>query len=863
MTFRWLALFISITGLAVRHPQGWAQQLTSLAPPPALGAAGPPRRIGTVLPNVGEPLPDAPDAVRYPDAVPVAVPERGTPVTLESDTQSRQGSLYTLDGRVVVTYENRTLEADHMEYDGDTGDVTVTGHVVASGGTNDEHIRASHGTLNIKTQTGRFYDVSGSVGVKQSAERLVYANGNPFLFTGRMVVKTGPQDYDVYDGTVTSCQLLKPDWVLSAAKFSMDGEKARATNSVFRLLNVPLLYLPYVTYPVDAADRQSGFLIPVLGDSSSKGLTFGEQVYWAINRSTDALAGAVYYSARGWGENGTIRYRGRGEDFARAHFTALQDRGYTPSGGIYTNQGGEDVTVAGRRDFPTGEAGGSQTRLVANVEYLSSFVYREAFTDSFNEAVSSDVVSQVYAVHEWDGMAASLEGDRYQGEKRVATTLLPEQQVHIFHAPSLEFTTTDHGLGTTGLVWDVDSSVTALKRVQPNFATSGMIERLDLRPEVAYPFTVGGWRMRPAVALRETYYSRSRFDPSTLPPGPAQGVPVESPAGLSRTDVEVQVDLRAPVLERTFESGLFRRAMRHDVKHTIEPALTYRFVSGIGNFLDVLRFDPVDVVSDTNEFEYGVTQRLFLRETGVHTCRTAESGADGIAEADGEMEDGVGDLHPVEAALPVCGNREWISWRLTQKYFFDPVFGGAIAPGRRNIFETTLAFSGIAFLTEPRNISPLLSRLRVRTSEKTDVEWDVDYDTGAKKFTANNIFLDGHAGNVFAGLSYARLNAPGRSYVEGVASAVSDFSQMRALLGYGKPTKPGLSVAANVGLDLNLATVQYGALETSYNWNCCGLSVEYRKYELGTARNENAYKFNFTLANIGTAGNIRRAERLF
>jgi len=97
---------------------------------------------------------------------------------------------------------------------------------------------------------------------------------------------------------------------------------------------------------------------------------------------------------------------------------------------------------------------------------------------------------------------------------------------------------------------------------------------------------------------------------------------------------------------------------------------------------------------------------------------------------------------------------------------------------------------------------------------------------------------------------------------------VSDFSQLRFLLGYGAPTKKGLGVAANVGLDLrslstNSGLVQYGALQTSYNWDCCGFSVEYRKYELGSVRNENAYRFNFTLANIGTAGNLRRAERLF
>ena len=59
--------------------------------------------------------------------------------------------------------------------------------------------------------------------------------------------------------------------------------------------------------------------------------------------------------------------------------------------------------------------------------------------------------------------------------------------------------------------------------------------------------------------------------------------------------------------------------------------------------------------------------------------------------------------------------------------------------GRRNIFDTTLNLSGIAFLTEPRAISPLISRLRVRTSAHMDVEWDFDLDTGAKKFTSNNV----------------------------------------------------------------------------------------------------------------------------
>ena len=43
--------------------------------------------------------------------------------------------------------------------------------------------------------------------------------------------------------------------------------------------------------------------------------------------------------------------------------------------------------------------------------------------------------------------------------------------------------------------------------------------------------------------------------------------------------------MRAPVLERTFDSLPRWKLLRHDVKHTIEPELTYRYVDGISNFL--------------------------------------------------------------------------------------------------------------------------------------------------------------------------------------------------------------------------------------------------------------------------------------
>ncbi|CAN5603165.1 hypothetical protein BH10ACI4_BH10ACI4_21420 [soil metagenome] len=694
--------FITITLVAVIHPQVGAQGVTTKTPPSISLPEGP--DTGTSTPQ-------------YPFAEVLPGPDDTAQVVLESSgPQSRLGSKFILDQDVVITYGDRKVSADHIEYDTETGELTATGHLKATGGKNNEMISASRGNLNVKTQTGRFYDVTGSVGLKPAGKRMIYANGNPFLFTGRMVVKTGPQEYEIYGGSVTSCQLPHPDWLLYAEKFTVDGEKARATNSVFKLLNIPLLYLPYVTHPVDESNRQSGFLLPVIGQSSTKGLVLGEQIYWAINRSMDLTVGAEYFSSRGWQQSATYRYRGLGNDFVTTHYSGLLDRGIVTGGG-YVNQGGQDFTLSGRHDFAPGKSGvPGSTRVVADMEYLSSYTYREAFTENFNQAVSTDILSTAYGMYQRNGYSFGARADRYQGLKRVPTATVSGQQVRIFHAPSLDFDMTEHALGSTGFRWNLEASAAGMKRVEPFFVSSGIIERLDVHPTIAYPLSFGGWRLRPSIGARDTFYSRSRT--------PFLGPPVELTAPVNRTDVEMEVDLRAPVIERTFTGGPMRRLLRHDVKHTVEPEFTYRYVRGVGNFLNLLRFDDKDVVSNTDELEYGVTQRLFLRPgkdgpcngAGKTTASLTTSNLPGdVPSGPDRVPDRVKDDGDVPSTVK-CGAREWISRRVAQKYFFDETFGGAASRGRRNILESTLNFSGIAFLTEPRAISPLASRLRVRAS---------------------------------------------------------------------------------------------------------------------------------------------------
>ncbi|HEY0308186.1 MAG TPA: LPS assembly protein LptD [Acidobacteriaceae bacterium] len=782
-------------------------------------------------------LPDAPSSIgmAYPIAEPVETVQESDTVSILSDKQTKMGTLYTVEGNVVLTYRNYVLHADRVTYESVTGRVTADGRLLLMGGADHEEIRASHGEMNMQAETGHFYDVAGTMNIRGTGTHKAQT-ANSFLFTGREVIKYGPEHYQVLGGSITSCQLPHPDWLLSASKMEVDAGQARSRNTLFRVHGVPLFYLPYATHPVDEQGRQSGLLIPVVGESSTKGLIIGEELYLAINRSTDLTIGLQYYSLRGWAQSADFRYRGLGNNFFNAHYKGLLDRGLRQVGAPPINQGGEDVTLDTRHDF------GEHTRLVADIEYLSSYIYRQAFTENFNQAVSSDVKSMLFATHSKDGMAVSLMADRYQSFESTTAG----NEIRNFHVPQLQFDALEHRLGASGFLWKANSSVALLRRVEgqlipgggnqiDTFRTQGMVSRFDLHPELSYPLHAAGWSVVPHVGLRETAYSQSRL---AVPD--ANGLPQEAGVGLTRLGLEGGVEVKAPVIERDFTTPWVERLLKRDLRHTLEPSVEYRYMGGIDNFQNVLRFDATDIVSNTNEVEYGLTQRLFLRQLKTHACAAGETPAPEATECGG-------------------GTSEWLRWRISQKYFFDETFGHAVDTGLRNVLESTLDFSGVAFLTSPRNISPVISRIRLRTTKHTDLEWDLDYDTVAGRIASSNLYLDVHAGNWFGGISHARLDAPG----EIGTLPVSNFNQFRYLIGYGRPDKTGFSAAANTGLDLLARQVQYGAIQASYNWNCCGLNVEYRKFELGSVRNENVYRFNFTLAGVGTAGNLRRAEQVF
>jgi LPS-assembly protein len=805
-------------------------------------------------------LPDDPGQELVPQAVPEPAPPSGTPVEWEAKNQHWVGDTLTLTGDVVGHYRDYAIRADSATYNRATTELEAEGHLQVTGGPNDVNINATHGDMRLNMHTARYYNVNGSQGVHALGRTVVYSTPNPLLFSGRVLLQTGEGRYRIVDGSITNCRLPHPDWRIIAHSINLTGDNASTSNAFFEFLGLPIFYLPYLHHPANETGRVSGLLTPVISNGSSiRGYTFGEQVYWAISRSTDMVVGAEYFSKRGWAPNGDFRYRGPGLDHLIARWNALLDRGVEepvtvstahPTGYELVNQGGVDVTVLGRKDITP------QTRLAGAMEYLSSYVYRLVFDDNYAQAISSQVASDVVLTHNHQGSMPSVWLDRFESFASTNNG----NEVRILRLPLVRYDVLDRPLGNSPLYWGMGSSLGYLNRSEP-FFHSRNVGRLDFYPHLSMPLAAAGWSFMPEVALRDTAYTISQ----TPRLNSQFTTPVLSHSPLNRTDVEASIDIRPPALERDYELPFWHRELRH----VIEPDLNYRYVGGIGaQAQNVLLFDTADIASNVNEAGFSLTQRFYLRPTGEKTCGPKDKESAGKQAGD---DDATADSETT--AVCPSAPREWATWEIAQEYFIDPNFGGALIPGRRNVFDATLDLMAPTFLTSARNIAPITSRIRFDAIDNLRIQWDLAYDTIAGQLAADNVFAGYSFGRTTLGIGHALLNAVADQVTNGAtATTPAAFStlksqQIQPFLEIGKPSGNGLNLAVNGGYDFVQHTVQYGGVQAAYNWNCCGLTMGYRRFELGTvgstSRDETQWLYSFTLANFGAVGDIRRSNSVF
>jgi LPS-assembly protein len=723
--------------------------------------------------------------------------------SLEADQQRQVGKIFYADGHVDVSYENYRIRADHAEYNSDTGIVTANGHVQLDYLT--QHVEADDVRYELRTGRGLFHHVRATFAVQRRPTPTLLISPNPLYFEAEEAERIDENTYRVRKAWMTVCEPDRPTWKFYAPRATVYLRKSvHLENGNFRIRSIPVIYFPYTTFPAERR-RDSGFMIPDIGHSSSKGLVLGESFYWAPTDWADATIGGAYFSQRGWSQTADIRMRPWENTRLDYTFFGVEDRGLPQPEGPPINQGGHEMHLKFISDLPDG------WRAVADLNQLSSLTFRLAFSETYSQAVNSEVPNTAFLNNNFRGFSFGIAALAYENFLSAS----PESVIRLRTAPEANFSSVDQApFHNLPIYFSFESFVGAEHREEniTPFSTPGFVERSEIAPTVTIPFHWGPWLdVVPMFTLRSTHYGGQLLDGNFLG------------QGFFRTTEEFSLDVRPPTLERVWSHNGTKW------KHVIEPAFAYHLVNGVNDFSRFIRFDEDETLTDTNELEYGFTQRLYRR-----------SGDDDA--------------------------QELISWRVVEKYFFDPTFGGALIPGQRNVFQTLDALTPFAFADEPRNFSPIVSDLRIMPGKHYDVQFRVDYDPKRGKATAIGTLLKlrpyKESFITLAHFSTTNLPTPLSENPPGFEFQPRS-NQVRALLGYGDLNRKGWNATVGASYDLAQNIFQNQVVQVGYNGSCCGMGFEYRRLSFGTIRNENQFRVVFLIANIGSVGNLRRQEKIF
>jgi LPS-assembly protein len=727
-------------------------------------------------------------------------PAKGGVAELSSaGPQRKQGDLFVADDAVDLRYGEQRLRADHVEYDERTNEAFARGHVKYD--YQNEHLEGDEARYNVSTGRGTFRNVRGTIRIERRDNPTVLVSDNPLYFEARDVEKFGIDLFVVHQAWITVCDPRYPKWQFYAPKARVRiGKTMALVNANFRLFRVPLIWMPYATAPAGPNIRQSGFMVPVAGNSTAKGFVFGDALYLAPYSWMDTTLGAELFSKRGSAERGQFRMTPWENTKIQYNYFAVIDR---------EHQGGHEQQLEVQslwRDW----------RFVADLNELSSLTFRLAFAPTYGEAINSDIRSSVFLTHNFRGFNFNLASL----SDRSFLNTAQGQSVLLRNAPQGRFSSVEQSpwraipvyFGFDGFVGAVHREDVAFPTT-PSYVpiqTSGFVPRTEFAPRVTFPLHFGPWLSATSTAVfRGTYYGSS-LDPAGF----------VTNRSITRNDGEFTLDLRLPMLERFFDYTARDKNKPHRrYKHTVEPQVSYRYVAGIDNFMQSIRFDADATRSDTNEVTYGLTQRLW-----------SKSGED----------------QP----------QELISWSLLQKHYFNPTFGGAIFNNQRNVLEPLDSVTPFAFALGPRNSSPLVSDFHITPAGRFDTEQLLEYDPQLHKVTAIGTLVKVKPfSEFFATLAHFRLQA------DPILQPLSN--QVRLLTGYGSETRRGFNVMTGISYDFTNNALQNELAQISYNGKCCGLALEYRRLQLGPVRTDNQFRVAFIIANIGTFGNLRHQEKIF
>jgi len=243
------------------------------------------------------------------------------PFDITADTVEYESDrdLYIARGNVVITQPGRSLSADWVAFSSVTRQGVATGNVVVTEA--EDLLYADVLSFEIDTLNGIVI------------EGMLEARGSGFEMTGETIHKTGEETYTFEDATFTTCRCPeegRDPWQIRAKTADIEvGGYATTRNTSFDILGVPVIWLPWMRYPVKT-ERESGFLLPEFSASGRSGVRIGLPYFWAARPNVNVIITPTYLFKRGFKPSVDVEYVFGEKSYGRFYGTIIYDQDIDP-----------------------------------------------------------------------------------------------------------------------------------------------------------------------------------------------------------------------------------------------------------------------------------------------------------------------------------------------------------------------------------------------------------------------------------------------------------------------------------------------------------------------------------------------------
>lgn len=556
--------------------------------------------------------------------VPVQAVDKGS-ISISSHTTSiAKDQMAVFRGGVTLVKDDQKISADEIAFDRLKAQINASGAI---------HFQNSGVNVFAHQLTASESDNSTSL-----ADTSYYLADNPGHGSAGKLVVTADGDLSLLDSTFTTCHGDVPDWQIkaSAINISVAENQGEAYNARFEVFEVPVLYVPYFSFPV-TDERKSGLLEPTFKSSGNSGVQIELPYYLNLAENYDATITPRYMSKRGLQLLTEFRYL-VDDQFGQIDIEYLHKDDEI--------QANNDARYLWRYQH----VGNFSENFRAHIDY----------TSISDDSYLVDIGSRHY--NDNDAYLYQLGELAYFGNSWQALIKLQDFEVLGNHTPSyktvpqIEFSSSTL-VGLYDASFDVYSEFSRFETPNPDLVEAN---RYHIEAGFNIPVTTPAYFFNSEFKVLNTYYDQERI-----------------PLG---SELEKSVTRTLPKVR--FHGGVnFDREAEYfgnSYTQTLEPQLQYLYISdkdqnniGLydtaslqddfqGLFRD-RRFSGLDRIAEANQYSWGLTSRL-LDSANAEQFRMSLGRIVYLNDSNIAADDARGisaDKSSLAADLFVRGNTQW------------------------------------------------------------------------------------------------------------------------------------------------------------------------------------------------------------